>query len=142
MSDGDAVLAAAVERAAAMAGKDEDQLRSLLHPSLSWISHQGDWFDLDSYLDSNRRGSNTWHGQELRDPEVRVVGDTAVLRSVVVDRVDVGTGRAETFVMSMTQTWVRQDGRWLLLAGHAGPRIGDDGPGQPTSPSAGENATS
>jgi hypothetical protein len=23
----------------------------------------------------------------------------------------------------MTQTWVREDGRWLCLAGHTGPRL-------------------
>lgn len=106
-----------------MAGKDEACLRDLLHPRFVWISHRGEWFDLDSYLEANRRGANTWHGQELRDPEVRVVDDTAVLRCVVVDRVDVGTGHPETFVMPMTQTWVREHGRWLCLAGHAGPRL-------------------
>lgn len=106
-----------------MAGKDEGRLRSLLHPSFSWISHKGDWFDLDSYLDSNRRGPNKWYGQELQDAEVRVVGDTAVLRCLVVDRVDVGAGEPETFVMPMTQTWIRENDRWLCLAGHAGPRM-------------------
>lgn len=123
VADSDDVLQAAQERAAAMAGKDEARLRGLLHPRFSWISHKGDWFDLDSYLDSNRRGSNTWYGQELRNPEVRVVGDTAILRCLVVDTVDVGGGKPETFVMSMTQTWVREKGHWRCLAGHAGPRI-------------------
>jgi hypothetical protein len=137
MSDSDDVLAAALERADAMAGKDELGLRRLLHARFCWISHQGDWFDVESYIDTNRRGSNTWYGQELRQPEVRVVGDTAVLRCIVVDRVDTGSGRPETFVMPVTQTWVRQDGGWLLLAGHAGPRIHDLDPDQPDSPPAG-----
>ena len=87
----DDVLSAALQRAKAMAGKNEARLRELLHPSFTWISHKGDWFDLESYLDSNRRGSNTWHGQELRDPEVRVVDETAVLRCIVVDSVDIGS---------------------------------------------------
>lgn len=117
------VLAAAHNRAAALGGKDGTRLQELLHPSFSWISHTGDWFDLDSYLDSNGRGSTTWHGQELRDAEVRVVGDTAILRCIVVDIVDIGAGKPETFVMPMTQTWVREKARWLCLAGHAGPRL-------------------
>ena len=108
-----------------MAGKDEAELRRLLHPQFGWISHKGDWFDLESYLDSNRRGSNRWHGQELRDPTVRVVGDTAVLRCVVVDTVDVGTGQPETFVMPMTQTWARTADGWKCVAGHAGPRMAE-----------------
>lgn len=127
VTDSDDVLGAAQARASAMAGKDEARLRELLHPRFVWISHKGEWFDLDSYLDSNRRGSNTWHGQELRDAEVRVVGDTAVLRCIVVDRVDVGAGEPETFTMPMTQTWVREHGRWLCFAGHAGPRLDSTG---------------
>ena len=120
-SDEEEVLAAARERAGAMAGEDEERLRRLLHPGFGWVSHTGESFDLESYLDSNRRGSNRWYGQELRDPTVRVVGDTAVLRCVVVDTVDVGRG-PETFVMPMTQTWVRTVGGWRCLGGHAGPR--------------------
>ena len=127
MADVDDVLSAAWQRAEAMADKDETRLRELLHPDFGWISHKGDWFDLESYLESNRRGSNTWHRQELRDAETRVVGDTGVLRCIVVDTVDVGSGRAEVFTMPMTQTWVRESGRWLCLAGHAGPRISNSG---------------
>ena len=47
---------------------------------------------------------------------------TAVLRCQVVDRFDRGHG-PEEFRMPMTQVWVRHDdGRWVCLAGHAGPR--------------------
>lgn len=123
LPDTDDVLRAASQRAAALAAGDEARLRALLHPEFSWVSHRGESFDLDSYLASNRRGAISWHGQELRDAEVRVVGDTAVLRCRVVDIVEVGGGEPETFVMPMTQTWVREGGRWLCLAGHAGPRL-------------------
>lgn len=125
MSSEAAVLAAAQQRAEALAGQDEDRLRELLHPDFCWISHKGEWFDRDSYLMSNHKGPNVWHGQELRAPEVRVVAETAVLRCLVVDTVDVGSGQPERFVMPMTQTWIRQDHRWVLLAGHAGPRLAD-----------------
>jgi hypothetical protein len=52
---------------------------------------------------------------------VVVVGDTAVLRCIAVDRIEVD-GRPEVFRMPMTQTWVRSSGDWLCLAAHAGPR--------------------
>lgn len=123
MGDPEDVIRAAKARAEAMAANDDVRLRDLLHPRLSWITHMGEWFDLDTYLQSNQHGSNAWSGQVLHDPEVRVVGNTAVLRCVVEDRVDVGSGEPETFVMPMTQTWVREHGRWLCLAGHAGPRL-------------------
>lgn len=77
----DEVIAAAKTRACALACEDESQLRDLLHPSFGWISHKGEWFDPDSYLDSNHRGSNTWDSQELQDIQVHLVGDTAVLRA-------------------------------------------------------------
>jgi Domain of unknown function (DUF4440) len=131
MRDVHDVIEAATRRARAMSGKDDDELRELLHPSFRWISHKGDRFDLESYLDSNRRGPNKWHGQQLRNPHVSVVGDTAVLQCIVVDLVDVGTGDVESFVMPMTQTWVREQGNWLCLAGHAGPRL-PEGCEQPT----------
>jgi Domain of unknown function (DUF4440) len=79
--------------------------------------------DLESYLAANLRGPIRWYGQELREPTVRVVGDAAVLRCVVVDSVGRGGGGPETFVMPVTQTWVRGAEGWRCLAGHAGPRL-------------------
>jgi Domain of unknown function (DUF4440) len=118
MDPGIEVLAAAEERARALAGADETALRRLLHPDFGWTAHTGERFDLSSYLRSNLGGRTVWRAQTLRDPAVVVVGDTAVLTCLVTDEVERGT-----FTMPMTQTWVRTDGRWLLLAGHAGPRL-------------------
>ncbi len=42
-----------------------------------------------------------------------------MLRCLVVDRFDRGHG-PEEYEMPMTQVWVRHDGRWVCLAGHAG----------------------
>lgn len=44
------MLAAAEERARALAGTDEAALRRLLHPDFVWTSHTGRRFDLDSLL--------------------------------------------------------------------------------------------
>ena len=123
MAVAEQVLSGARRRAAALAARDEGELRGLLHPRFVWTSHAGERFDLESYLASNLRGSNEWAGQQIADSEVTVVGDTAVLRCTAMDRVDAGTGAVEVFVMPMTQVWVLESGRWLCLAGHAGPRI-------------------
>jgi hypothetical protein len=53
---------------------------------------------------------------------VLVVGDAAVLRTVVTDTIDRVDG-IETYRMPMTQFWVRTDSGWRGLAGHAGPRL-------------------
>ena len=78
--------------------------------------------DRESYIRGNTDGSLAWIEQNLRDPEVVVEGDSAILTGVVEDTVDVD-GVSETFVLRLTQTWVRVGEAWLCIAGHAGPRI-------------------
>ena len=60
--------------------------------------------------------------QDLRDPEVVVVGATAILWAEVSDVVLSDGDDFETFRMPMTQVWVRLDGDWKCPAAHAGPR--------------------
>jgi ketosteroid isomerase-like protein len=123
MSAADEVEQAAEDRAAALASGDRDRLLALLHPDFRWTSHTGERFDRESYLSANTAGGPTrWSGQRLTGTEVVVHERTAVLRCQVVDEVDRGEG-AEEFEMPMTQVWVLVDGAWVLLAGHAGPRV-------------------
>jgi ketosteroid isomerase-like protein len=123
MDDADAavVLARVEARSAALADADPEALRALLHPDFRWTSHVGDSFDRESYIRSNTTGQTVWRAQTVLDPEILVVGDAAVLRCAVVD--EVGAVDVETFRMPMTQCWVRVDGEWMCLAGHAGPRL-------------------
>ncbi|WP_433444767.1 nuclear transport factor 2 family protein [Nonomuraea sp. CA-141351] len=117
------VIEAAFERARALAAGDPDRLRRLLHPDFHWTSHLGEQFDRDDYVLSNTAGAIRWKKQSLTDAEVVVVGQVAVLRCVAADDVVTGEGDRLTFRMPMTQTWVKEEGRWLCLAGHAGPRL-------------------
>lgn len=70
---------------------------------------------------SNTEGGTAWRSQDLSSPQVVVVGDTAVLYAEVTDEVQVENDETEIFRMPMTQVWVRLDGSWKCLAGHAGP---------------------
>ena len=116
------VLSAAQQRAEALASGDREGLGQLLHPGFRWISHAGETFDHDSYVDSNTSGRTRWTAQEMSDIHLVMHERTAVLRCHVVDTVDSGSG-PESLEMPMTQVWVRQDDdRWVCLAGHAGPR--------------------
>lgn len=117
------VIAAAEERASALAAGDVARLSDLLHEDFRWTTHLGETYDRSAYIHRNTRGDTLWRSQELRHAEVVVVGDTAVLHAEVFDVVESGTGGDETFRMPMTQVWVRSDGRWRCLAGHAGPRL-------------------
>jgi hypothetical protein len=127
MTDVEEVIAAARARADALAHHDGAALSALLHPAFVWTSHRGQAFDRDAYVAANSGPASRWVGQTLDDVRVSVVGSTAVVVAVVVDVVVDGVldggGDQEVFRMPVTQTWVREDGTWLCLAGHAGPRL-------------------
>lgn len=125
VEDRDAVLAAAGHRAAALVARDPRALGELMHEDLRWTTYRGDVLGLDDYIRGNTGGTLRWHGQSLVDPEVVVTGDTAVLTAVVRDDVESEAGR-QVFELRLTQTWIRRDGRWRCLSGHAGPRLHDD----------------
>lgn len=121
-SEARVVLEAAQARARALAESDGGALWALLHPDFVWTSHRAERFDRRTYVEANTANGITWHHQDLRGVEVRVVGDTAVLCATVVDDVTILDTRA-TYEMPVTQTWVRTGDGWLCLAGHAGPRL-------------------
>lgn len=116
------VLNAALERADALKRRDGESLGRFLHPKLCWISHKGDQFDRDTYLRSNIAGQNTWHAQTLEHPRITIFDATAVLTCIVTDDVSTVAGRKQNR-MPMTQVWIHEDERWLLVAGHAGPLL-------------------
>jgi hypothetical protein len=116
------VISAAQARAAALAAGEVDRLREMLHADFRWVSHAGERYDRESYVASNAHGANGWSEQHLTDINVVAHEQTAVLRCTVVDTIDGGHGPRE-FRMPMTQVWIRRDGRWLCLAGHAGARF-------------------
>lgn len=115
------VIRAAEARARALENADAVTLEDLLHEDFRWTSHTGELFRRDDYIERNTQGQVPWRSQQLGQVDVAVVGETAVLLADVTDEIAVG-GALETFHMPMTQVWVRRDGRWRCLAGHAGPR--------------------
>ena len=112
------VIAAAGRRAAALAAGDEAALRLLMHPRLQWTSFRGEVLGYEEYITGNTRGSLRWRSQRLEGVTVAVDGDTAVLTAAVTDEVT-RNGRAESFRLRLTQTWVRTPAGWRCLAGHA-----------------------
>jgi hypothetical protein len=117
------VIKAAEARASALADGDSERLSDLLHESFRWTSHVGESYDRTEYIRRNTEGHTVWRSQDLRNPEVVVVGATAILYAEVSDVVLSDGEDFETFRMPMTQVWVRLDGEWKCLAGHAGPRL-------------------
>lgn len=95
------------------------RLRRWLHEDFVWTSHRGEVFDRAAYLEANTRRLR-WVSQELVDPQVTVVGDTAIVVAAVHDVVE-RDGEPLNFTMRLTQTWIRSADGWQCLAGHAGP---------------------
>ena len=126
MSGVDDVLSAARARAEALVGADADALGELLHADFRWTTHTGAVLDRAAYIEANAGGAVSWRGQDIGRPEVVVVGEAAVLRTLVTDTID-GDDGPETYRMPMTQFWIRTDLGWQCLAGHAGPRLGAEG---------------
>ena len=116
------VIKAAEARAAALADADAEGLSRLLHQNFRWTSHVGETYSREEYIRRNTGGHTAWRSQHLTDPDVVVVGRTAVLFTEVIDVVDAGADGPQWFRMPMTQVWVREGGEWTCLAGHAGPR--------------------
>ena len=118
----DEVLNAALERAAALKRRDAESLVRLLHPKFCWMSHKGDRFDRDTYVRSNIGGQNNWHSQTLEEPTITIFFTTAVLTCIASDDVSTAAGRRQNR-MPMTQVWIQEEDRTLLVAGHAGPLL-------------------
>jgi hypothetical protein len=116
------VVAAAERRARALAERDREALLALHHPDLRWTTHRGEVLDRDAYVGGNTEGPLVWRGQRLEEVEVALAGTVAVLVAVVVDDVELD-GEPVTNRLRLTQTWVRGEGGWTCLAGHAGPEI-------------------
>jgi len=122
VTDEDELRAAVERRAAALASGVAAELEAVLHPGFRWTSHRGEMFDRAEYVRSNTAGRLVWRQQLVESSEVVVAGDTGVVAAVVTDLVSLD-GEPRTFRMLVTQTWVRSEGRWLCLAGHAGPLL-------------------
>ena len=116
------VISAAEARAHALAEGDAQALSRLLHDGFRWTAHTGVTYSRQEYIHRNTEGITRWRSQSMDCVEVVVVGDSAVLYAEVTDVVVSDDHSSETFRMPMTQVWVRQDGRWQCLGGHAGPR--------------------
>ncbi|MCY7289103.1 MAG: nuclear transport factor 2 family protein [Cryobacterium sp.] len=123
MSAVEEVLAAAESRAVALADGDAERLTDLLHEDFRWTAHVGDTYDRAEYIRRNTEGHTVWRSQTLVNPEVVVVGETAILYAEVHDVVRSDGNASETFRMPMTQVWVRSGSLWKCLSGHAGPRL-------------------
>jgi ketosteroid isomerase-like protein len=111
-------------RAAALAESDWETVRAQLHPDFVYVNAQGIRIGRDEYVAFLSSGPLKWAEQRLDDVRVVVAGDVGVLTATVHDDVWVDGERHE-LVFVTTQTYVRESGRVLYLAGHTAARAED-----------------
>jgi hypothetical protein len=122
VNQADEVLMVAEMRAAALVTGEPDRLRRLLHPELGWTTLRGERLDREGYVRRNTR-EQRYARQRLEDPEVTVVGDTAILLCTAHDTI-VRDGVEQERRVPVTEVWVRSHKAWVCLAGHEGPALG------------------
>ena len=106
-----AVVAAELERCRAISEQDWPALDALLDDTLTHTHMNGRVDDKPALLSSIKARPRTVSRGELG---VRIYGDTAVVTGP--QRLNLGAGEVHNQV---TETWIRRDGQWALVAFHA-----------------------
>lgn len=112
MTDQDQVLAAQRRFDAAELDDDRDVLHELLHEEFLSIGPKGFVLDKRQWID--RHDHFTYHELQVDELDVRIFGDAAIVRSVQRNHAN-SSGREVHIATRLSQTWVRQSGRWWLV---------------------------
>jgi Domain of unknown function (DUF4440) len=107
----EAVIAAELERCRAVSEQDWETLDALLDDTLTHTHMNGRVDDKGALVASLGPRPRTLSRGEL---SVRVYGDSAVMTGP--QYLGLGGG---TVTNQATETWIRRDGRWVLVAFHA-----------------------
>lgn len=108
---------AALERArfAAMTRQDTAALETLLAPDLRYCHSNGECESREQFLATIGSGRIRYDAIEVRALRVRRYGDAAVVDGRIEVEGALG-GRPAALTLLYTDVYVRQDGRWKLVA--------------------------
>jgi len=110
------IRAAVAAKSAALVRRSEPDLDALIHPDFLYITAGGKSLTKADYIDVAVKGGFVYHGQQVRELEVRLFGTIAVASMLMDDQYTIeGREVAETFYGLSVFTYV--DGRWLWVAG-------------------------
>ncbi len=114
----DEIVAATERRTRALVERDAGALLALHHPDLRFTTPRAEVRTREAFIAGNTQGDLVWRGQQMTEVDVVTCGDTAVLTALVRDQLERG-GEPVEHDARLTLTWVREDGAWRVLAGHA-----------------------
>ncbi|HEX6945276.1 MAG TPA: nuclear transport factor 2 family protein [Casimicrobiaceae bacterium] len=108
-------------RATAMVGADVATLERLFAPELRYGHANGVTETRSELLARLRSGALRYERLELRDLDVRLAGDVALVRGFAAVRA-VGTAGKVDATLAYLGVYVYRDGRWQLVAYQSTPR--------------------
>lgn len=97
-----------------MANSDLDRLEQLFHPAARFV-HMGATMDRTAELDVIREGVIHYKQADISEMSAEMLGDTAIVYSRL-RLIAVVAGNEVTNPFSVTEVYLRQDGRWQLAS--------------------------
>ena len=119
-TDEDMLLGLSRQKWLWMADRQLDQLAPLFHNQARFV-HMSRTMNRDEELEVIRSGGIHYKYAEIRDMAVETIGDVAIVYSRIRLTAVVG-GNEVVNPFSVTETYIRQEGRWVL-AGMAFSRL-------------------
>jgi ketosteroid isomerase-like protein len=115
-SGGEADVAAAVEAfRKAMLANDRKQFEALCAEQLSYGHSSGRVQTQKEFIDEASSGKTTWKSITLTDQTIQLAGSAAVVR-FVFNGENVSDGKTNTVKIGVLMVWVKERGKWRLLA--------------------------
>ena len=113
------IRAAVAAKSSALVRRSADDMAVLIHPDFLYVTAGGKTLTKADYIDVAITGGLIYHGQQVREIEVRLfVGTTAVATMLLDDHFTVdGQEITETYHALFVFTFT--DGRWLWAGGQA-----------------------
>ncbi|HEV3154709.1 MAG TPA: nuclear transport factor 2 family protein [Candidatus Baltobacteraceae bacterium] len=99
---------------------DVRTVRALIPDDVSLVTDRGAFLTAADLLTEVGDARVTWLNNDTEEAQVRVYGDCAILTAYLRQRYQID-GRLYERRIRSTDTWVRVEGGWKYVAGHASP---------------------
>ena len=110
------IRAAVAAKSSALVRRSADELTALIHPDFLYVTAGGKTLTKADYIDVAVKGAFVYHGQKVRELDVRLYGTIAVASMLMDDTYTIeGREVTETFYGLSVFNYV--DGHWFWVAG-------------------------
>ena len=120
LSDEEQILKLEDDWVRALEKQDREGLNKILAREFTFIEPDGSLINRDDYLADRSSNASDTESFEIADVKVRVFGDSALVTGIskITER---RQGNRYRFSLRWKELWVREAGKWKVLAGQATP---------------------